>query len=103
VAEPVGFWFIDNVSALMSLVKGRSRVRDLDEISLIIHMVLFSLKCCVFFEYVESAANWSDGISRSGTLDTWHREHGFTAARISMPTEVFLLHTWSLMHVLSFL
>ena len=41
----------------MSVVKGRSRVQDMVEISLIIHMLLFNLQCRVFLEFVETDAN----------------------------------------------
>ena len=62
-------WFIENVPGLMSLVKGRSRVEDMDVIRINVHMLLFNLRCRIFFEYIESGVNWSDSISRLGMWD----------------------------------
>ena len=98
-----GYWFIDNISALMCLVKGKSGVPDMDAITLIIHITLCQLRCSVYFEYVESDANWADGISRDGFRDSWHAEHKFVPASISLPVEIFRLDSVSLFHVLSFL
>ena len=39
-----GVWFIDNVAALMALVKGRSRNSDLDKMAGAIHAAMFSLR-----------------------------------------------------------
>ena len=39
-----GVWFIDNIAALMSLVRGRSDSEDLDAMSRIIHCALFALR-----------------------------------------------------------
>ena len=56
-----GIWFVDNVAALMALVRGRSNQPALDQMALLIHTALFTLRAWVYFEWVESAANWSDG------------------------------------------
>ena len=53
------------------------RLQNLDEISLVIHLVLFNLQCCVFFECIEFAANWADGGSRTG-----HRVFRFMSALV---------------------
>ena len=74
-----GVWFIDNIAALMALVRGRSDSDDLDSLARIIHCALFALRTWIYFEWVESEANWSDGISRTGFDDPWHRTHGFSA------------------------
>jgi hypothetical protein len=74
-----GVWFIDNTAALMALVRGRSNNDDLDQLSILIHAVLFSYQCWMFFEWVESKGNWADGISRTGHKDEWHRRHHFVA------------------------
>ena len=59
-------WFINNTAVLMSQVRGRSNSDDLDSMSRINHCELFALRTWVYFEWVESAANWSDGTSRTG-------------------------------------
>ena len=39
-----GVWFIDNIAALMALVRGRSGTDDLDSLARIIHCALFALR-----------------------------------------------------------
>lgn len=64
-----GIWFIDNVAALMCLIRGRSDNPDLERISNMIHIALFSLRCWCFWEWIPSKSNWSDSIgSESLTL-----------------------------------
>ena len=81
-----GVWFIDNVAALMALIKGSSDNADLDSLTGQIHGALFARGIGMYFEWVESKANWSDGISREGLRDEWHRANGFKAAWCTMPS-----------------
>ena len=55
-----GLWCIDNVAALMSLIKGTSGVVSLDQMTEVIHLGSFALRSQAYYEYVEWAANWSD-------------------------------------------
>ena len=64
-----GIWWVDNIAALMALVRGRSRNDELDSMAGLIHAILFSLGGACFFEWVASADNWSDGVSRDGVHD----------------------------------
>jgi hypothetical protein len=86
-----GIWFVDNVAALMALVRGRSNQPALDQMALLIHTALFTLRAWVYFEWVESKANWSDGISREGLKDKWHQENHFQASTSVMPHLVLRL------------
>eukprot|EP00435_Cladocopium_sp_Y103_P018485 s228_g4.t1 len=72
-----GVWFIDNVPALMSLIKGRSSTLELDAMAGVVHSILCGLHCCLYFEWVASKDNWSDGISRHGLADPWFPQHKF--------------------------
>ena len=63
-----GVWFIDNVASLMCLIRGRSRNPELEQLSHLIHSLLFSLQTMLFWEYIPSASNWSDAISRLGAV-----------------------------------
>ena len=72
-----GVWFVDNIAALMALVRGRSNSESLDQMALRIHAALFSIRAWVYFEWVSSEANWSDGISRDGLADQWQQRHSF--------------------------
>ena len=74
-----GIWYIDNTAALMALIKGRSDSPDLEHMSHMIHILLFSLRCWIYFEWIPSKSNWSDAISRDGHADRWHHDQGFTS------------------------
>ena len=98
-----GVWWIDNAPALCSLVKGKSGSSDMDKMTMVIHLLLFSLGCTMFFEYVPSDSNWADGISRQGFDDPWHKQHKFLPAHIHTLTEVLDLNFACLARVFSFL
>ena len=80
-----GLWFVDNIAALMALVKGRSDNPELDTMAGCIHALLYSLRSGCYFEWVQSADNWSDGISRPGIHDEWYQAHGFRVHRVPVP------------------
>ena len=69
----------------MALVRGRSNQPALDHVALLIHLALFVLRSWVYFEWVESKANWADGISRLGVNDPWHQEHNFVVTESAFP------------------
>ena len=64
-------WFIDNQAACQLLTKGCSTSSDLCFIASLAHLMFARLRCRVYFEYIESHANPSDGLSRAGLEDTW--------------------------------
>lgn len=72
-----GIWFTDNLAALMSLIRGRSDVPDLERLSHLIHIALFTLKVWIYWEWIPSKSNWSDAISRLGFDDPWFHRHHF--------------------------
>ena len=86
-----GVWYIDNTAALMSLTKGRSASKDLERMSSLIHLLLLSLKCWIYWEWAPSKSNWADAISREGSLDEWHRSHGFSCALAHFPVLLWFL------------
>ena len=49
------------------------------------HLALAKLRSTVWFEYVESNSNWSDGASREGLKDPWTRENGFSVGVCEVP------------------
>ena len=49
------------------------------------HSALAKLRSTVWFEYVESNSNWSDGASREGLKDPWTRENGFSVGVCEVP------------------
>ena len=84
-----GAWYLDNTAALMALIKGRSDSPDLEHMSHMIHILLFSLRCWIYFEWIPSKSNWSDAISRKGHADRWHHDQGFTS-----PVATFFKPLW---------
>jgi hypothetical protein len=62
-------WFIDNTSACSALIKGSSPVEDNSAMALIANLALFALAARPWYEYVDTKANPSDGLSRDGYRD----------------------------------
>ena len=92
-------WFIDNQAAMASLIKGSSSHTDICLIATLVHLMLADLHCRVFFEYVETDANVSDGLSRDGILDTWTaKQHWILNESVIPPFSSF--QTASLIEVL---
>ena len=73
-------WFIDNVAALMTLVKGSSGSRSLNQIAKITHLACFAVRSVPYFEYVESKANWAGGLSRVGAQGNWASHNAFSVS-----------------------
>ena len=84
-----GVWFVDNIAALMSLVRGRSDNGDLDNMASMVHVLFFAINCQCYFDWVESKANWSDGISRDGMCDTFWPKHGFSVHQSEVVTSLW--------------
>ena len=78
-------WYIDNVSAAMALIKGASAKADLSAMAVAIHAIFARLNCRVWVEYVESASNPADGLSRDGLGDAWTRAQGWQLKTVPCP------------------
>ena len=76
---------------LAGLARGANRTAELDAGTTTIHLAFAALRCRVWFEYVESDANWSDGPSRELLGNQWLRDKGFSAHTTSIPTWPWLL------------
>ena len=70
-------WFIDNEAACSSMVRGGSTAEDVAEIAAIAHLLLLKFQIKVWFEWIDSDSNPSDGLSRDGLLDVWTLEQGW--------------------------
>ena len=84
-------WFIDNQAALSCLVKGSSTCPDMARIAVLCHLMLAKLGCRVFFEYVASDDNPSDGLSRNGLLDNWSLEQNWSLDMAKQPNIAWCL------------
>ena len=98
-----GIWWVDNVAALMALVKGTGRNSSLDAMAQMIHLLLFHLQVQLWFEWIESKSNWTDSISRLGMADPFWRSQAFTVTHSSIFTELWKLPLPVLSTVFSFL
>ena len=98
-----GLWLIDNIAALMCLVRGRSESTDLERISSLIHLASFSLQTWLWWEYIQSKSNWADSISRLGLSDPWYRANSFTVSVVSFPIILWHLPFSAVVSVFSFL
>ena len=87
----------------MALVRGKSDHRDLDFLAKLIHIVLYALRVWVYFEWIESKSNWSDGISREGAGDPWLARHSFDVSLCHIHLELWQLPFSAALRVASFL
>ena len=62
-------WFVDNSVAVSCFAKGAGRNPNIAYLVAAFHMIAMCYDVHVWFEYVQSADNWSDGISRRGFSD----------------------------------
>jgi hypothetical protein len=98
-----GLWCIDNVAALMALVKGCSGVSSMDQMAKTIHLGTFSLEAQAYYEYVESKANWSDEISREGMKGRWAAKNKFSTRHCGVATLLLQLPSIAIVVVFGFL
>jgi len=66
-------WFVDNVGAMATLIKGSSGQADCANVCSAAHLLWAQHGTRVWFEWVASDDNPSDGLSRYGLLDEWTR------------------------------
>ena len=78
-------WFVDNEAAVSSLIRASSRQLDVHLISQYAQLVLFQLSSRVWFEWVDSKSNPSDGLSRLGLLDDWSTSQGWILKEYDFP------------------
>ena len=64
-------WFIDNESAVSSLIRGASRPEDLNHVAALSTVTFAKLQAKVWFEWIDTESNPADGLSRAGLEDPW--------------------------------
>ena len=79
-------WYIDNTSAAMAPIKGSSAKADMAAIAVALHAIFARLGVRVWAEYVESASNPADGLSRAGLEDPWTIAQGWTLKKVPCPS-----------------
>ena len=63
-------WYIDNTSAASAAIKGASPTEDNSPMALVAALLAASFGCRIWVEYIASAQNPSDALSRDGYDDT---------------------------------
>jgi len=96
-------WFIDNVAALMALVKGSSGSHSLDQMARLVHLACFAIRSVPYFEYVESAANWADEISREGAQGNWAPRNAFSVEECGVVVELLSLPSLAVIRIFEYL
>ncbi len=78
-------WYVDNTAAMPSFVRGASANPDLERIVGLFWMLAYHLDVQVWFEWVDSDSNWSDGVSRDLASDPFAAELGFRLQQMREP------------------
>ena len=84
-------WFVDNTSALFAAIKGCAGEASMDKMICIAHLIATAFNFRIYFEYIESDANWSDGASRNGGNDPFLFQEGFKVGQADLSTWTDLL------------
>ena len=90
-------WLVDNTAALGGIVKGASGLAVSEMLIAAFWMKAFALQVRLWVEYIDSAGNWSDGISREFDKDPYSQKHHFDTRRIGEPMQWFttdVKHAW---------
>ena len=82
-------WFVDNQAACQILMKGSSSLPDIAVIAAVTQLLFTRLGCRVYFEYVPSDSNPSDGLSRDGLQDSWTLSQGWRLLPAVTPEILF--------------
>ena len=64
-------WWLGNQVSVSLLIKGSSSQQDLAAISAAVHLYAAHLGCRLWFEWIPTDLNCSDGLSRDGVTDAW--------------------------------
>ena len=80
-------FFLDNTVSLYGMFKGVSNQEDVARSAFLAHILAAKAKCKLWFEFVESKSNWSDGISRDLGKCEFCRAHGIRTEQVFIPQE----------------
>ena len=78
-------WFIDDESAVSSLIRGGSKAEDVGQLAAATHLALIERQCAAWFEWIDSDSNPADGLSRDGLLDQWTIQQGWELLEFGQP------------------
>ena len=78
-------WFTDNESAASCAIRGGSNIPEVETAIQVAHLLWLHLKTRVWFEWIDSLSNPSDGLSRLGLEDPWTRAQGWQLSKPGEP------------------
>ncbi len=78
-------WFVDNAAAVAALVRTTCAQQDVRNIAQYSQFLHFKYRCRIWFEWIDSRSNLSDGLSRAGLSDSWTMQQGWNLAEYSYP------------------
>ena len=81
-------WFIDNEAAVASLIRASSLQPDVHLICLLAHAWIFRQGTRIWYEWIDSASNPSDGLSRDGIHDVWTLQQGWDINEYPFPCDL---------------
>ena len=81
-------WFIDNEAAVASLVRANSQQPDVHLICLFAHAWIFKHGTRIWYEWIDSSSNPSDGLSRAGLADAWTQQQGWILDEYPFPATI---------------
>ena len=70
-------WFCDNEAAVSSLIRGGSRAEDVGALAAATNLRMSEMGTRIWFEWVGTASNPADGLSRAGLEDAWTQARGW--------------------------
>ena len=84
------FVFIDNEAAAAALIRGDSTSHDIAVLAQACQWIALAHDIRIWFEWVDTASNISDGLSRDGLADEWTCAQGWHLAEGNAPPRVDL-------------
>ena len=81
-------WFCDDLGTVACMVKGSARPSDVNAVIGATHILAMRLRCRLWFEWVDSKANPSDGLSREGLACDVCKKMGWSPTMGVLPPTV---------------
>ena len=84
-SQEVGGTTKDNANVLGAMIKGTSGSQLCDRSAMLTALMCALLRVRIWWEYVQSKSNWSDGASRLLEACPWARRHNFSLVEETLP------------------
>ena len=94
-------WFIDNEAAVAALIRGPTREFDVHLLAQAAQFVFHLSSARVWFEWIDTNSNPSDGLSRLGLADDWSQAQGWFLTEFVFPEGLCLDDLFSSLEALT--